>query len=139
MPSVRSCVTTTSDRTAQDIRTSYEGDAIPMLARILSVVDVYDALTTERSYKPAHSSDSAIQELRAEAARGWKFGRLSKSSRLLHSRAPSDRSGGETWGRRVSSGGVCRGATGTRRERRGRSTLALECSGDRCKHLDRVE
>jgi putative two-component system response regulator len=50
-----------------------KGDDIPLLARILSVVDVYDALTTERSYKPALSSAHAIRELREEAARGWKF------------------------------------------------------------------
>lgn len=30
-----------------------EGEGIPLTARILSVVDVYDALTTERPYKPA--------------------------------------------------------------------------------------
>lgn len=49
------------------------GDEIPLLARILSVVDVYDALTTERPYKPALTNAQAIHELRAEAARGWKF------------------------------------------------------------------
>jgi putative two-component system response regulator len=50
-----------------------KGEDIPLLARILSVVDVYDALTTARSYKPALSSEHAIRELREEAARGWKF------------------------------------------------------------------
>ena len=50
-----------------------KGEDIPLLARILSVVDVYDALTTERSYKPALSPGHAIRELRQEAARGWKF------------------------------------------------------------------
>jgi putative two-component system response regulator len=50
-----------------------KGEDIPLLARILSVVDVYDALTTERPYKPALSPDHAIRELREEAARGWKF------------------------------------------------------------------
>lgn len=52
----------------------FVGEEIPLLARILSVVDVYDALTTERPYKPALSSDQAFHELRAEARRGWKFG-----------------------------------------------------------------
>ena len=50
-----------------------QGDDIPLLARILSVVDVYDALTTERPYKRALSSDHAVRELREEAAKGWKF------------------------------------------------------------------
>jgi putative two-component system response regulator len=49
------------------------GEEVPLLARILSVVDVYDALTTERPYKPALPPDHAVRELRAEAARGWKF------------------------------------------------------------------
>jgi putative two-component system response regulator len=49
------------------------GESIPMLTRILSVVDVYDALTTERPYKLALPSDHAVRELREEAARGWKF------------------------------------------------------------------
>ena len=53
-----------------------EGDAIPLLARILSVVDVYDALTTDRPYKAAFSPDHAFRELREEAAKGWKFKEL---------------------------------------------------------------
>jgi putative two-component system response regulator len=53
-----------------------KGEAIPPLARILSVVDVFDALTTERPYKPALSPDQAVRELRAEAAKGWKFEEL---------------------------------------------------------------
>jgi putative two-component system response regulator len=48
------------------------GDQIPLLAQILSVVDVYDALTTERPYKPAYTPERAIRELRDEAAKNWK-------------------------------------------------------------------
>jgi len=50
-----------------------KGDAVPLLARILSVVDVYDALTTDRPYKPAVARDEAVRELREEARKGWKF------------------------------------------------------------------
>ena len=50
-----------------------EGDSIPLLARILNVVDGYDALTTERPYKAALSRAQAFRELRKEAAKGWKF------------------------------------------------------------------
>jgi putative two-component system response regulator len=50
-----------------------EGEDIPLLARILSVVDVYDALRTQRPYKEALPADRAIRELREEAARGWMF------------------------------------------------------------------
>jgi putative two-component system response regulator len=47
------------------------GDAIPLLAQIMGVVDVYDALTTERPYKPAWSPEFAFEELSREARRGW--------------------------------------------------------------------
>lgn len=52
------------------------GNDIPLLAGILSVVDVYDALTTARPYKPALSPEHATRELREEAAKGWKFEEL---------------------------------------------------------------
>jgi putative two-component system response regulator len=48
------------------------GEEIPLLARILQVVDIYDALTTARPYKPAFSHDQAIAILRDEAKRGWR-------------------------------------------------------------------
>lgn len=43
---------------------------IPVLPRILQVVDVYDALRTARSYKPALTHDEAAQTMRDEARRG---------------------------------------------------------------------
>jgi putative two-component system response regulator len=46
------------------------GEAIPLLARILQVVDVYDALRTERPYKPAHTHQQALETMRAEAEGG---------------------------------------------------------------------
>jgi putative two-component system response regulator len=48
------------------------GDAIPFLAQIMSVVDVFDALTTVRPYKAALSLEHAFEELEGEAARGWR-------------------------------------------------------------------
>jgi putative two-component system response regulator len=47
------------------------GDAIPLLAQITAVADVFDALTTARPYKAPLSSEAACDELLAEAARGW--------------------------------------------------------------------
>jgi putative two-component system response regulator len=46
------------------------GEAIPLLARMLQVVDVYDALRTERPYKPAHSHQQAREIMHAEAESG---------------------------------------------------------------------
>ena len=43
------------------------GEAIPLLARIFSVVDVYDALTSERPYKRAWSHDEAMGEIHRSA------------------------------------------------------------------------
>ena len=49
-----------------------KGDAIPMLAQIMGVVDVFDAITTERPYKMAASPGHAYEELMDEAKKGWR-------------------------------------------------------------------
>lgn len=48
------------------------GEEIPLLARILQLADIYDALTAERPYKPTYSSEEAMGILKDEAARGWR-------------------------------------------------------------------
>ena len=48
------------------------GEEIPLLARIVQLADIYDALTAERPYKPAYSSDEAMAILKDEASRGWR-------------------------------------------------------------------
>lgn len=48
------------------------GDGIPLLAQIIGIVDVFDALTTERPYKPALPAARAYEELEIEASRGWR-------------------------------------------------------------------
>jgi putative two-component system response regulator len=47
-----------------------KGESIPLLARILQIVDVYDALRTARPYKPALSHDDAARTMRDEARGG---------------------------------------------------------------------
>jgi putative two-component system response regulator len=47
------------------------GEAIPLTARILQVVDVFDALTTDRPYRRALLQGAALDILEAEARRGW--------------------------------------------------------------------
>jgi putative two-component system response regulator len=46
------------------------GENIPLLARVLQVVDVYDALRTARPYKPAQTHEDAVELMREEADRG---------------------------------------------------------------------
>lgn len=46
------------------------GRDIPLLARILQVVDVYDALRTARPYKPPHTHEQAAITMRDEARAG---------------------------------------------------------------------
>lgn len=62
------------------------GEEIPLKARILQVADVYDALTSDRSYREALNSEEALEILRQEARYGWldaplvwKFSRMCRS------------------------------------------------------------
>ena len=48
------------------------GEEIPLLARILQVADIYDALVTERPYKLALSSEEAFAVMDEEVRRGWR-------------------------------------------------------------------
>jgi putative two-component system response regulator len=48
------------------------GDAIPLVAQIMGLVDVYDAVTTLRPYQGPHSSQEAIDILRGQVVRGWR-------------------------------------------------------------------
>lgn len=46
------------------------GAEVPLLAHVVSIVDAYDAMVTERPYRSARSKEVACAELRADAARG---------------------------------------------------------------------
>jgi putative two-component system response regulator len=48
-----------------------KGEAIPLEGRICAVVDVFDALSTKRPYKPAYDWDKSCKIL--EAGRGKHF------------------------------------------------------------------
>ncbi|MFO7303194.1 MAG: response regulator [Acidobacteriota bacterium] len=55
------------------------GDRIPLLAQIVSVVDVFDALVTDRPYRQALDVPEAIRQLRREVAIGWRSAELVES------------------------------------------------------------
>jgi putative two-component system response regulator len=48
------------------------GDAIPLLAQIIGIVDVFDAMTTDRPYRSALPVPRAAAELRREVLEGWR-------------------------------------------------------------------
>ena len=45
---------------------------VPLLAQIVGIADVFDALTTERPYRCARPAEEAFEALRNEAAKGWR-------------------------------------------------------------------
>jgi putative two-component system response regulator len=66
-----------------------KGDEIPLLAQIIGLVDVYDAVTTRRPYQGPHTEHEAVDILRGQVARGWrradlvdKFADLVETGRL---------------------------------------------------------
>ena len=60
------------------------GTGIPLLARVLQLADIYDALTSVRPYKHAFTSDEALAVMREEADRGWRDPELMELFLRLH-------------------------------------------------------
>jgi putative two-component system response regulator len=48
------------------------GERIPLLAQIFQLIDIYDALTSERPYKRAFTHTEALDILDEETAKGWR-------------------------------------------------------------------
>ena len=46
-----------------------KGEDIPIFARMVALADVFDALTTKRSYKEAFGFDSSVQYLQEQSAK----------------------------------------------------------------------
>ena len=67
-----------------------KGDAIPLLAQIMGIVDVYDAITTARPYKPAASSEQALADLMDEVDRGWRRKDLVEAFVALRNGGPAN-------------------------------------------------
>ncbi len=65
------------------------GDSVPLVAQILGIVDVYDAVTTQRPYQRAHSIEQAVFVLNQQVDKGWRrrdlvmaFAELATSGKL---------------------------------------------------------
>ena len=54
------------------------GERIPLLARILQLADAFDALMSERPYKPAYTRKLTVQTLISEAGMGWRDAELTR-------------------------------------------------------------
>ncbi|MGA3023764.1 MAG: HD domain-containing phosphohydrolase [Bryobacteraceae bacterium] len=48
------------------------GEDVPLLARVLQIADIYDALTTSRSYKAALTHEEAAMVMMQEVEKGWR-------------------------------------------------------------------
>jgi putative two-component system response regulator len=47
------------------------GTDIPLLASVMQLVDIYDALTTDRPYRSALSVSKALKQMSPEVEKGW--------------------------------------------------------------------
>lgn len=61
-----------------------KGAEIPILARILQLADIYDALTSARPYKEAYSPEKALEIMQFETDRGWRDPELMELFLRLH-------------------------------------------------------
>jgi putative two-component system response regulator len=52
------------------------GEQIPLVARITQIVDIFDALTSDRPYKPSWTGEQSLRTMQIEAERGWIDARL---------------------------------------------------------------
>jgi putative two-component system response regulator len=60
------------------------GTQIPLLARVMQIADIYDALTSHRCYKPAYSPTRALEIILEETERGWRDPRVVELFLRLH-------------------------------------------------------
>jgi putative nucleotidyltransferase with HDIG domain len=69
-----------------------KGDELPIETRILAVCDVYDALVSDRVYRPAWTPERALELLRSEAGTGYDPKVVAALERVV---TPTD--GGPSW------------------------------------------
>jgi putative two-component system response regulator len=52
------------------------GNEIPYLAQVFQIIDIYDALTSERPYKRAFTPAEALEIIAQETEKGWRNPKL---------------------------------------------------------------
>ncbi|MCL4523345.1 MAG: response regulator [Acidobacteria bacterium] len=60
-----------------------KGEQIPITVRVMTIVDIYDSLTTNRSYRRALSPQEAFRILHQETERGWWDAELLENLEML--------------------------------------------------------
>ena len=60
------------------------GEEIPLLARVVQVADIYDALTSPRPYKDAFAPAEALRVLQSETDKGWRDPEIMRMFVRLH-------------------------------------------------------
>jgi diguanylate cyclase (GGDEF)-like protein/putative nucleotidyltransferase with HDIG domain len=104
------------------------GEQIPMGARILSVVDCFDALTSRRPYRPALSIEEAIQMLREDAGKAFDPAIVARFTEMLPVLTPPANDGVT---RLVRGGGRAGEHASNKRERIGADAFAEIASANR--------
>jgi putative two-component system response regulator len=66
------------------------GESIPLTARVTTIADIYDALTTARVYRAALTRTEALAMMTQEAGRGWWDKRLLDTFRGVLESLPED-------------------------------------------------
>jgi putative two-component system response regulator len=62
-----------------------QGDEIPFLAQVFQIIDIYDALSSERPYKKAFTPEEALRIISEEMKKGWRNPDLIKEfSNFIH-------------------------------------------------------
>jgi putative two-component system response regulator len=66
------------------------GESIPLTARVTTIADIYDALTTARVYRAALTREESLALMAEEASRGWWDARLLDTFRSVLEGLPED-------------------------------------------------
>jgi putative two-component system response regulator len=69
-----------------------KGEQIPITARVMTIVDIFDSLTTDRPYRASLSPEEAFRIMHEEAQRGWWDGNLLREFEALNGVCAAQRS-----------------------------------------------